>query len=74
MRITSNKGFEIRAPKQNIIYSLRHSMKDTLQTIHSLSDIIDQIEWWSNQSIDKKHESVYKLKNLLEAMNKILDD
>ena len=42
--------------------------------VNSPSEMIDQIGGWSNRSIIKNYGSGYILKNLLEAMYKILDD
>ena len=69
-----NKWLKIRVPRKCVIHSFRHSMRDRLRMVNCPSEMIDQIGGWSNQSIGKHYGSGYTLKNLLEAMYKILDD
>ena len=66
-----NKWLKNRAPKQCVIHSFRHSMRDRLRIINCPSEMIDQIGGWSNSNIGKSYGNGYDLKRIFTQMEKI---
>jgi integrase len=68
-----NKWLRIRVPKDCVVHSFRHSMRDRLRAVQCPFDIVDRIGGWTTAGIGHSYGAGYDLSVLHEWMMKITD-
>ena len=66
-----NKWLKGHAPKECVIHSLRHSIRDRLRAVECPSDIIDRIGGWITPGVGQGYGSGYPIAVLHRWMEKI---
>ena len=66
-----NKWLKPRIPKDCVIHSFRHSLRDRLRAVQCPSDIVDAIGGWSTNGVGQSYGSGYNLQVKYEWLNKI---
>ena len=66
-----NKWLKGHAPKERVIHSLRHSIRDRLRAVECPSDIIDRIGGWITPGVGQGYGSGYPIAVLHRWMEKI---
>ena len=66
-----NKWLKPRIPKDCVIHSFRHSLRDRLRAVQCPSDIVDEIGGWSTNGVGQSYGSGYNLQVKYEWLNKI---
>ena len=67
-----NKWLRIRVPKDCVVHSFRHSMRDRLRAVQCPFDIVDRIGGWTTAGIGNSYGAGYDLPVLHEWMMKII--
>jgi integrase len=68
-----NKWLRTRVPKDCVIHSFRHSMRDRLRAVQCPFDIVDRIGGWTTAGIGHSYGAGYDLPVLNEWMMKITE-
>ena len=68
-----NKWLRTRVPKDCVVHSFRHSMRDRLRAVQCPFDIVDRIGGWKTAGIGHSYGAGYELPVLHEWMMKITD-
>ncbi len=68
-----NKWLRTRVPKDRVVHSFRHSMRDRLRAVQCPFDIVDRIGGWTTAGIGHSYGAGYELPVLHEWMMKITD-
>ena len=68
-----NKWLRTRVPKDCVVHSFRHSMRDRLRAVQCPFDIVDRIGGWTTAGIGHSYGAGYDLPVLHEWMWKIVD-
>ena len=68
-----NKWLRTRVPKDCVVHSFRHSMRDRLRAVQCPFDIVDRIGGWTTAGIGHSYGAGYELPVLHEWMMKITD-
>ena len=66
-----NKWLKGHAPKECVIHSLRHSIRDRLRAVECPSDIVDRIGGWITPGVGQGYGSGYPIAVLHRWMEKI---
>jgi integrase len=66
-----NKWLRTRVPKDCVVHSFRHSMRDRLRAVQCPFDIVDRIGGWTTAGIGNSYGAGYDLPVLHEWMMKI---
>ena len=66
-----NKWLRTRVPKDCVVHSFRHSMRDRLRAVQCPFDIVDRIGGWTTAGIGHSYGAGYDLPVLHEWMMKI---
>jgi integrase len=66
-----NKWLRTRVPKDCVVHSFRHSMRDRLRAVQCPFDIVDRIGGWTTAGIGNSYGAGYDLPVLHEWMRKI---
>jgi integrase len=68
-----NKWLRTRVPKDCVVHSFRHSMRDRLRAVQCPFDIVDRIGGWTTAGIGHSYGAGYDLPVLNEWMKKIAE-
>jgi integrase len=66
-----NKWLRTRVPKDCVVHSFRHSMRDRLRAVQCPFDIVDRIGCWTTAGIGHSYGAGYDLPVLHEWMKKV---
>ena len=67
-----NKWLKPRVPRQCVVHSFRHSMRDRLRMANCPSEMIDQLGGWSNQNIGNNYGLGYKMNVVYKYLLKLI--
>ena len=56
-----NKWLRKYVPKQYVVHSFRHSVRDRLRAVHCPADLIDQIGGWTTAGVGQGYGKGYNL-------------
>ena len=67
-----NKWLKPRVPRQCVVHSFRHSMRDRLRMAYCPSEMIDQLGGWSNQNIGNNYGLGYEMNVVYKYLLKLI--
>ena len=67
-----NKWLKLRVPRQCVVHSFRHSMRDRLRMANCPSEMIDQLGGWSKQNIGNNYGLGYKMNVVYKYLLKLI--